>query len=146
MPILVSESWGRRICWVLAGIDAVLGAAAVLLPGTYLAIMHPHLPAAERPEDWVVRTGILWLAFMMFEVRAATAADPMRWFFAVALLRIMEVPADVSYGLLAQGASSASRFAIFAAVLGNALAGTFLLMLFRRQTVRESETRRGADG
>jgi hypothetical protein len=127
---------------VLAGIDLMLGSVAVLFPATYLGWVHPHLPPGEHPEDWVVRTGVLWLLLMAVEVYAAVRAAPARWFFMVALLRWMEVPADLAYGAVARGASAASRCAILAAPLFNAMVGWYLLAVSRRLTPSGSINRR----
>jgi hypothetical protein len=131
MKFAATESLGRGICWVLAAIDAALGAGATFFPATYLAVVHPGLAAPQYPYDWVVRTGILWLAFFVLELAGALSAAPAKWFFCVALLRLMEVPADVAYGLLARGSTEASRLLILAAPAGNAVAGAALLMVSR---------------
>jgi len=125
------ETWARRLCWLLAAIDLELGIVATLFPAAYLAFVHPGLPAAEHPYDWVVRTGVLWLVYLVLEVTAALSAAPARWFFCVAILRLMEVPADLAYAALARGASPLSTAVILAAPLLNALAGAGLLLASR---------------
>ncbi len=128
----MTESWGRGICWLLAATDAVLGLGATLAPSAYLSVVHPHLPVSGHPYDWVVRTGALWLMFLVFELLGALSRAPAKWFFCVAMLRWMEVPADIVYGLLARGTSTLSQCAIFTAPVVNAIAGTLLLVAFRR--------------
>jgi len=78
-----------------------------------------------------VRTGVLWLVYLVLEVTAALSAAPARWFFCVAILRLMEVPADLAYAALARGASPLSTAVILAAPLLNALAGAGLLLASR---------------
>jgi hypothetical protein len=128
----VTPAVGRTVCWGLAGIDAVLGSTAALFPETYLALIHPGLPPGELPADWVVRTGVLWLIFMVFELSGALSPSPAKWFFCVAMLRWMEVPADLAYGLLARGATLWSRLAIFTAPVVNGFAGAVLFVTYRR--------------
>jgi hypothetical protein len=130
---------GRKVCWVLAAVDAVLGVSATFFPSTYLSLVHPALPAAEAPVDWVVRTGLLWLMMLVFELCGALSAAPAKWFFCVAMIRLMEVPADLAYGLLARGAGTASYIAIFAAPPVNVFAGTYLLLLLERSRTRHDE-------
>jgi hypothetical protein len=129
-----TERGGRTICLLLAAIDLVLGGGATLLPGAYLSWVHPHLSSAEYPYDWVVRTGILWLMFMIVEMCAALSVAPARWFFCVAILRWIEVPADLAYGALARGASRASQLAIYTAPVLNALFGWYLFAAYRGLT------------
>jgi hypothetical protein len=142
----VTERGGRKVCWALAGIDLVLGGGAVLFPDTYLTVVHPHLPADDHPEDWVVRTGVVWLMFLAVEFCAARSAKPAKWFFAVALLRLIEVPADIAYGVVARGMSEASRLAVFAAPVANGLAGVYLMAAHRRLAPDLSRTRRPPSG
>jgi hypothetical protein len=115
-------------------VDAVLGCAAALFPGAYLSAVHPGLPQGDDPIDWVVRTGVIWLMFLVFEVFGAFSAAPGRWFFCVAMIRWMEVPADIAYGVLARGASPLSQAAIFTAPAVNAITGALLLAAFRQES------------
>jgi hypothetical protein len=127
----VSERGARRLCWALAALDLLLGGSAALFPATYLQLVHPHLPPSKYPVEWVVRTGGLWIVFSIVEAIAARSPAAAKWFFTVAILRLMEVPADVVYGVLARGASEASRLAIFIAPVANAAAGMYLLAAAR---------------
>jgi hypothetical protein len=134
MTVAIGQKAGRGICLALAGVDAVLGLTAAVFPAAYLSIVHPSLPASEYPIDWVARTGAIWLMFLTFEMSGALSAAPGKWFFCVAMVRWMEVPADVVYGVLARGATPLSQAGILAAPVVNAVAGALLLMAFRQQS------------
>jgi len=118
----------RMVCFGLAVFDLVLGGGAVLFPRVYAALFHPYL--SGPPIDFIVRTGFIWLFFCFAQTIAATrkTEDAMaRWFFIVGLLRLMDVPADLAYATLAQGASFLSRAALFCAPAINATVGIYLV-------------------
>ena len=123
---------GRGICCALAAIDALLGVTATFFPERYLALIHPGLPPGELPTDWVVRTGMLWLVFLVFELFGALSASPLQWFFCIAMLRWMEVPADLAYAFLARGVTLSSKVAILSASVVNSVAGAVLFIIYRR--------------
>ena len=134
MSVANSRRTGRGICLALAGVDAALGIAAAAFPNAYLSLVHSGLPEREFPIDWVVRTGVLWLMFLVFELSGALSAAPGKWFFCVAMLRWMEVPADVAYGVLARGSTPLAQAVILSAPAVNALAGALLLASFRKES------------
>jgi hypothetical protein len=103
-----------------------------MFPAKYLALIHPDLPAGDHPQDWVVRTGLVWLMFLVFELCGALSVAPAKWFFCIAMLRWMEVPADIAYGLLARGATTWSKLLIFSAPVVNTIAGSVLFSAYRR--------------
>ncbi len=127
---LFSVPSGRFICWVLVGVDIYLGGLATFFPQNYASIFHPNL--ASPPVDFIVRTGILWLMFLVFQLCGALSKDPRKWFFAVGLIRLMEVPADLVYSQLALGATDFSRFLIIGAPVLNGIIGVLLLLIFHR--------------
>lgn len=137
---LLREKFGRLVCVALVGVDVVLGGIATFVPAQWAALFHPELPAADIPVDFIVRTGVLWLAFLVFQAIAASVKHPRQWFFAVGLIRLMEVPADVIYSALARGATLTSRLMILSAPVLNAIFGTYLLLLARRLARDESTT------
>lgn len=119
------------ICIALSIFDFALGGVAVWQPKLYARIFHPGL--ADVPVDFIARTGMTWLFFGVVEAIAAWKRKPL-WFFAVGLLRLMDVPADVAYATLARGASLMSRSAIFFAPLFNLAVGIYLVSRIRTET------------
>lgn len=122
---------GVTIAWVLCVFDLVLGSVATFLPDIYRWILHPQL---ETPQvELIRRTGILWLSFSAVALIAATrgADSRARWMLVLAWLRLMEVPADVLYGLTASGASTLSRLLILMAPPINLGVGLYLFWLSR---------------
>ena len=111
------------LCLGLGLFDVLLGATAVFFPRAYAELFHPHL--ANPPIDFIARTGCLWLFFATVEFFAFYKKTAL-WFFAVGLLRLLDVPADLVYGTLAAGASALSRAAIFFAPPFNLAAGLYL--------------------
>ena len=91
----LNERTGRAICWLLAFVDLVLGGGTLLFPELYCRLLHPELPPSEVPTDLIVRTGVLWLMFCLIQFRGATSRSPLKWFFAIALIRLIEVPVDI---------------------------------------------------
>ena len=128
----LNQRTGRAICWLLVLLDLVLGVGTVLFPLRYFSLFHPELPASEAPVDLIVRTGILWLMFCAIQLCGALSRAPAKWFFAIALIRLIEVPADLAYGIAAQGATTLSRAMILSAPPFNAVVGILLLTISRR--------------
>ncbi|GAB4324633.1 MAG: hypothetical protein Kow0069_30310 [Promethearchaeota archaeon] len=116
---------GRTACVMLACVDAVLGPLATFLPGQYAAVVHPLLVGPQT--DLVTRTGVLWLAFFVLQVRAATSKGPARWFFVVGVVRLVEVPADLVYAAVGLGMTHTSRSLVLAAPPVNAALGSLLV-------------------
>lgn len=123
---------GVALCWGLFLFDLALGSVATLWPQLYLDIVHPALDTPQI--DLVRRTGALWLAFSAVALRAATAAPALRarWFLVLAVIRLVEVPADAVYAALLSGASAWSQALIAAAPVLNLILGLFLLRLSRK--------------
>lgn len=115
----------KGICLGLGLFDTLLGGMATISPDTYASIFHPYL--ADPPKDFIVRTGIIWLFFAASEITAFISRRPERFFFLVGMLRLMDVPADLAYGTLAEGASLFSRIAIYSAPIFNLLSGLYFL-------------------
>ncbi len=124
---LLNEKNGRILCWVLTIFDLFLGGVTVFFPQLYCQIIHPEL--LNPPIDILIRTGILWLGFAFFQFIAATSKEPEKWFLVVACIRLMDVPADIVYGLFAIGATAFSQFLIFIAPISNTIMGIFLYKL-----------------
>ena len=124
---LLTEKNGRLLCWTLTIFDIFLGGITVFFPLLYSQVIHPEL--SDPPVDIIMRTGVLWLIFAFFQFMAATSKEPEKWFFAVGIIRLMEVPADILYGTLAIGATAFSRCLIFIAPISNAIMGIFLYKL-----------------
>ncbi|MBD3351101.1 MAG: hypothetical protein GF364_06410 [Candidatus Lokiarchaeota archaeon] len=137
---------GRIACAILVIVDVILGGCAVFFSEFYAAIFHPNLPASEIPTDYIIRTGVLWLVFLLFQLIATFSRRSDRWFFVVAAVRLMDVPADIVYGILARGATVFSRFLILSAPILNILFGLFLLKIVRGiEKDADSDTLRNAE-
>lgn len=123
---------GVALCWGLFLFDLILGSVATVWPEIYLGIFHPGLDTPQS--DLVRRTGMLWLAFSAVALRAATVAPAgrARWLLVLAVLRLMEVPADTLYAVVMSGASTWSRALIAAAPALNLILGLVLLRLARQ--------------
>jgi len=126
---ILSPATGRKLCWFLVLVDVILGGLAVFFPNNYALIFHPRL--SDPPIDFIVRTGVLWLIFIVFQVLGAISPPEKvkRWQFVVAVVRLMEVQADVVYGILAIGATPFSRFLILSAPIMNTIFGLLLLRI-----------------
>ncbi len=120
----------KYLCIFLGFFDIVLGGLAVFLPRLYAKIFHPDLDSPAI--DYIVRTGLLWLFFAVVELRAGFGKPAARWFFLVGMLRLMDVPADLAYATLAEGARWWSRAMIYAAPVINAISGIYLWRISRR--------------
>ena len=127
MNNLQAEKTGRLFCWLLVVVDTILATVAVLFPEVYCAILHPKLDIEDIPVDLIVRTGLLWAAFMGIQLLAALSRDPHKWFFCVGLLRLLEVPADLAYAYLARGATPQTQLLILAAPAFNFVVGIMLV-------------------
>ncbi|GAB4519338.1 MAG: hypothetical protein Tsb0020_37890 [Haliangiales bacterium] len=126
------ERLGVAVCWGLFGFDLLLGGVATLAPDLYLGLFHPTLDAPQV--ELVRRTGMLWLAFSAVALRAATAAptDRARWYLVLAVLRLMDVPADIVYASTITGASRLSLILLGSAPPLNLALGGLLYVLSRR--------------
>jgi dihydroflavonol-4-reductase len=121
------------VCLLL--FDIGLGGQAAFLPNAYLASMHPHFWELHPsgPTYLLLRTGVLWLVFAFVE--GVAAWNPRRnvlWVLAVAVLRLMDVPADLFYRFTADDLGAFGRFALIFAPVFNFLSGTYLLLRARR--------------
>ncbi|MBI5367587.1 MAG: hypothetical protein HZA54_11160 [Planctomycetes bacterium] len=128
----------RRLTGPLALFDLCLGGAALLLPGLYLSLLHgPDLADAEF---LLRRTGALWLVFAAAE--ALACAVPRRVpesVLAVAVLRLMDVPADLVYVFAAPSLTLLGRIGIAISPPINLVIGLLLLSSWH-QHVRRSVT------
>lgn len=122
---------GKLLSWALCCFDIALGGACVFWPALYAFVIHPNL--ADPQHDLIQRTGILWLMYASIAGFAATRGEQQRgrWFFVLAVLRLIEVPTDFVYGFVARGAAWYSRVMLFGAPVINLAAGLFLLALAR---------------
>jgi len=134
---LFSEKNGRLACLMLVFVDLFLGGSAVFFPYFYSELLHPGL--ANPPIDFIMRTGILWLVFAFFQFMAVISKNPRNWFLIVAVVRLMDVPADIIYGIMALGATLISRLMILSAPLLNTIFGIYLYKLFKKLGDNRSE-------
>lgn len=122
-------SLGVGLCWGLFMFDLVLGTVCVFRPDVYLDIFHPTLDTPQV--ELIRRTGVLWLVFAAVAARAATVVPARRaaWFLVLAVLRLMDVPADALYAVTASGASVLSRALLWSAPPLNMAMGGYLYWL-----------------
>ena len=130
MAIRYTEKNGRLVCLILVVVDIFLGGTAVFFPFFYSDLLHPEL--TNIPVDFIVRTGILWLVFAFFQFMALISKNPKNWFLVVAAVRLMDVPADIIYGILAIGATLITRLMILSAPILNTICGIYLYKLFKK--------------
>jgi len=123
---------GVALAWGLWLFDLLLGSVATFTPDLYLSIVHPHLEEPQR--ELIRRTGVLWLGFSFVAIYTATCspARRARWFLVLGLLRLMEVPADLVYGMAAAGADTLGQVLILSAPPLNLGLGGYLFWLSRR--------------
>lgn len=114
----------RKLCVGLGVFDLLLGGLATFTPTAYAALFHSNL--ADPPTDLIVRTGLLWLFFCAAELRAGLGAVDSRWLVIVASLRLMDVPADLAYAVLARGAAWYSHAMILMAPPFNLVMAAYL--------------------
>lgn len=124
---------GRVLAWALALFDLCLGTVALFFPRLYGEIFHPHL--ADPQLDIIRRMGVIWLMFCTVAIITATrhTRSIVRWFQVLAVLRLMEVPADLLYGTLDWGATWWSRALLYSAPPINLAAGIFLYRISQRR-------------
>jgi hypothetical protein len=120
------------LCWGLFVFDVALGGTAAFWPGRYLAILHPGLDTPQV--ELVRRTGMIWLMFAAVALRAATAAPATRgrWFLVLAVLRLLDVPADLAYAASMSGTTGLGRGLVLAAPPLNLALGGYFYALARR--------------
>ena len=130
-PGAIDVRAARVTCAALCAFDIGLGGLTLIAPTLYGRVFHPEL--SDPQLELIQRLGAVWLAFAVVAAVAATrkGADRAPWFLAVCVLRWIEVPADLVYGALADGASTLSRVLIFAAPPLNFIVGAYLLHVAR---------------
>jgi hypothetical protein len=133
----VEESDGKLACAALCLFDIGLGGLTLFNPELYCRVFHPTL--VDPQLDLIQRLGAVWLAFALIAGIAATRRGVNRapWFLVVAVVRFLEVPADLIYGSVAHGASTLSRVLIYCAPPLNFVAGYYLFYVARELWRRE---------
>ena len=129
MTSWLTEKTGRIICWILVIVDSLLGTLATFFPQTACTLMQPHVTTADCPADLIRRTGVVWLMYLILQLCAARSRHPARWFFSVGLIRLVEVPADLVYGVLAQDLAGVARWLILLAPVCNGAFGILLVAI-----------------
>lgn len=110
--------------------DLLLGGMALLSPDTYLSLMHG--PASDTL--LLQRTGMIWLWFSAWEAVAFFRGH--RWplsILVVALLRLMDVPADLVYFFSSESLTTLGRLGLIASPFFNLSVGIVLIRSWRRQ-------------
>jgi hypothetical protein len=141
---------GRVLAWALALFDLCLGTVALGWPRLYAEIFHPRLDDPQL--DLIRRMGVIWLMFCTVAIITATrhTRTIVRWFQVLAVLRLMEVPADLLYGTLDWGATWWSRALLYSAPPINLAAGIFLYRISQQrwstlQTIVSGAVEQGVD-
>lgn len=122
------------LCWGLFLFDLALGGVAAAWPELYLRVIHPELDVSQV--DLIRRTGMLWLGFAAVALRAATVTPDRRgqWLLVLAVVRLLDVPADLVYAATMTGGTTFSRLLVLSAVPVNLGLGLY----FYRESRRES--------
>lgn len=124
----------KRTRWItgpLAVFDLGLGLIASLWPDVYGSLMHG--PLHPDADFMIRRTGVLWLFFSLCE--GVAFAGVVRWpatLLAVAVLRLMDVPADIVYGVASPALTALGRSSLIFSPIFNLAVGLFLLGVWRR--------------
>lgn len=109
-------AWLRTTLLGGATFDWMLGGFSVLLPDLVLAVLWPDAGAAAAA--LLRRTGVIWLVFAIAQTAAWRRPTPER-LRAVVLLRLMDVPADLTWWGSATGLSAFGAWTIGGAPLAN---------------------------
>ncbi|MBI2060830.1 MAG: hypothetical protein HYT87_13765 [Nitrospirae bacterium] len=125
----------ERTRWItgpLALFDLGLGGIAVLWPDVYASLMHGPL----HPDAFALihRTGVLWLFFSLCEFAAFLRCE--RWpatILAVAILRLMDVPADTVYFVTSTTLTFLGRSSLLIAPFFNLAVGAYLFSAWKRR-------------
>ncbi|MFB6351843.1 MAG: hypothetical protein ABEN55_04965, partial [Bradymonadaceae bacterium] len=108
----------------LAIFDLGLGVTATFLPETFVSIMHPG--ADSGAGLLVSRTGMLWLVFSAVQgIAALDPAERPEWVMGAGVLRLMDVPADLTYLLTTDGLGWLGRTGLMSSPIFNAATGAF---------------------
>ena len=113
----------------LSAFDIGLGMSALVFPGFYSQIMHPHAGAAHLPATraLLARMGLTWLFFAA--VQGTAGLDPVErpeWVMIAGALRLMDVPADLGYFLKSDDQGWLGKAGLLAAPVFNLGVGAFL--------------------
>lgn len=113
----------RWLTGPLALFDLALGATALAFPEFYMKLLH-----GGGSHFLLQRTGVLWLFFAAAEI-AAFARPRRETVGLVAMLRLMDVPADAVYFFTSPSLTWFGRWSLIVSPVFNACAG---IWLFRR--------------
>lgn len=120
----------RIITGPLAVFDTFLGLFALLMPLSYMALMHS--PSAAGSYFMLQRTGMIWLFFAAVQWIAFAYPKRLSIFVPfVGLLRIMDVPADIVY-YLTTSHTFYGEMIILAPLLNAIVGGTLIYFWINR--------------
>ncbi len=126
----------RLITGPLTVFDIFLGLFALLMPTSYMSLM--HLPSMTSCYFMLQRTAMLWLFFATVQLIAFIYPKRLHMFvFLVGMLRIMEVPADILY-YFTTGTTFYGNMIILAPLL-NTIVGSLLIYLWHNRDKKETE-------
>lgn len=121
----------RMIIGPLAVFDLLLGGFTLFFSGDYLRLMQPQ--AMHDPIYLLLRTGTLWLCFGVLEGIAFFVC--WRWpegVLSIAVIRLIEVPADLVYFFTDAGLGALGRFGLLFAPAFNLTVGILLFLWYGR--------------
>jgi hypothetical protein len=115
----------RLTLGALVVIDVVLGGIAVFWPRLYMDWVHPGAP--DDPRYLLQRSGMIWLGYLAVQVLALIRLKRTpEWVLSVAILRLIEVPADILYLFVGTGIGSWGTIGLTVTPIFNAVVGLFL--------------------
>lgn|GEM_PF-3577871 len=124
----------RIITGPLAVFDTFLGLFALLMPLSYMALMHS--PSATGGYFMLQRTGMIWLFFAATQWIAFCYPKRLSIFIPfVGLLRIMDVPADIVY-YLTTSHTFYGEMIILAPVLNAIVGGSLIYFWMNRDKTK----------
>ncbi len=126
----------RLITGPLALFDIFLGLFALLMPVSYMALMHS--PSLTSSYFMLQRTAMIWLFFAV--VQSVAFVYPKRFsilVFLVGMFRLMEVPADIVY-YLTTGHTFYGQMIILAPLL-NTIVGSVLIYFWLNRDKENSQ-------
>jgi hypothetical protein len=114
---------------IFAAWDLALAAATVVFPDFWFRAMH-GVPRVD-PEALLARTGLVWLAFAVFQLVALLRwRKSPHWLVIVGGMRLSELFADLGYLALAREVTATGRMSLALAAPSNVVFAIFFIQTY----------------